>query len=154
MKTPEDKDLERFIHERLQKLPEQQAPEDLVGNVLTAIARRENRPWWRQPFTYWPKGPQFALFAGLLGLLAFVAHVVSGPAEQVSFSALQQKVLSLAWAGEALKALGNALVMTVQGITFYWLLGAAAVLFTMYLACVAGGVALWRITSTHSLRRT
>lgn len=154
MKTPDDQDLERFIHQQLQKLPEREAPADLVTNVLTAIARKESRPWWRQPFTYWPWGAQLVLFTVLLGLLGGVAYVVSGPADQVSFSAVQEKALSFAWMIEALKTFGAALVKTLQGVTIYWLAAAAGVVFTMYLACVAGGVALWRIASTHSLRHS
>ena len=154
MKTPEDDKLEKFIHEQLQKLPERQAPDDLVTNVLAALARKESRPWWRQPFTCWPKGPQVVLFAGLVALLGVVAHLLSGPAEQVSFTALQERVLSFAWVAETATTLGNALLRTLQGVTFYWLVAAAGVIFTMYLACVAGGVALWRIASTHSLRQS
>ena len=154
MKSPEDKNLEQFIHQHLQKLPQREAPDDLMANVLAAIARKENKPWWRQPFTSWPTGAQLILFAGLLSLLAGLSYVVSGPAEQVSFAALHEKVLSFAWVAEVLKAFGNALMATLQGVTFYWLVGAGAVVFMMYLACVAGGVALWRIASTHSLRRS
>src|SRR5688572_18233080 len=102
MKIPEENDLERFIHEQLRKLPDRPAPDDLVGNVLAAIAREKSRPWWRQPFTCWPRWPQTVLFTALLGLLGALAYVISGPAEQISFTSLYQKVVSLSWLGNVL----------------------------------------------------
>lgn len=147
-----EKELEEFIHQQLQKLPDRPAPEDLVGSVLTAIAQKENRPWWRQPFTSWPTAAQGFLFAGLLSLPAAVAYLISGPAEQVSLSALYERALSLSWVGEVLKTLGNAFLMMFDGAAIYWLGGAGFVVLAMYGACIAGGVALYRITSSHSLK--
>jgi hypothetical protein len=42
--------------------------------------------------------------------------------------------------------------VVLKGATFYWLLGAAAVIAMMYAACIAGGVALYRIASSSSLK--
>ena len=153
MKTPEENDLERFIHEQLRRLPDRPAPDDLVGNVLAAIAREKSRPWWRQPFTCWPRWPQTVLFTALLGLLGALAYVISGPAEQISFASLYQKVVSLSWLGNVLKAIGGSALLMFQGMAVYWVAAAVAVVVMMYAVCLAGGMALYRIASTHSLRQ-
>jgi hypothetical protein len=152
MDTREQQELEKFIHEQLQKLPERAAPDALVSNVLTAIVAKQERPWWKQPFTSWPKGSQIVLFVFLSGLLGSLAYAFSGPVEHLSLSALYERALSLAWVADLVRTLANAFVVMLKGATLYWLLAAAAVIVMMYAACIAGGVALYRITSSSSLK--
>ena len=73
--------LEKFIDQQLKKLPEREAPDNLVANVLAALAARENRPWWKQPFTSWPRNSQAFLFAALSMVFAGVVYLAWRPAE-------------------------------------------------------------------------
>ena len=47
-------DLEKLIHQELQKLPELTAPATLIPGVLAAIQQRAAAPWWRQAWWDWP----------------------------------------------------------------------------------------------------
>lgn len=152
MRHSEDNDLERFIHEKLQALPERAAPEGFTAGVLREIERRASRPWWFQPFTAWPGLAQAALFAVLLSLLAGVAYIMAGPAEQVSASSLQERLLAFGWVKEVLRVTVTAVAGLFAGKALYWWLAAGVVVCMMYGMCVAGAVALYRITTRHSMR--
>ena len=65
METPEQTELEKFIDQQLKKLPEREAPDALIANVFATIAARENSPWYKQPFTSWPRNTQALLFVSL-----------------------------------------------------------------------------------------
>ena len=154
MKNMENSDLERFIDEQLRRLPDREAPVDLVSHVLAAIARQEALPWYRLPFTRWPLIPRIVLLEVLLGTFGVVAYLVSGPAGQVTISALYEKAASATWFTSLVRVSGNAMVTLIQGVTGYWIAVAVAVVLAMYGACIAGGVALYKITSTHSLQES
>jgi hypothetical protein len=147
MEMPEHKDLERFIHEQLQKLPQREAPEDLVQNVLASIRARQNLPWWKQPFTEWPRGIQNIFFALLAAAFSAAAYFAAKPAEVVTENMLTEKAGLLSWAGRTLGTIVDAAVLALQSIPLQWMAVIAAVFFLMYAACVCAGLALYRITS-------
>lgn len=152
METPENIDLETFIDQQLKRLPQREAPDNLILNVMAQIAARENRPWWKQPFTSWPRGFQVVLYTFLASGLAGSVYAVSGPAEQVSLSALYERMASVSWIfGRVLEWANQALVM-LQGISIHWIALGVSMVLLMYGVCIAGGVALYRIASTHSLK--
>lgn len=154
METPEEMELEKFIHKQLQKLPQREAPDQIVSNVMARIAARRSLPWWRQPFTEWPLGSQIVLMAVLIALCTGVVLALGNSLQQASLTALYERALSLSWIGEVATTIGNAFLMALRGIALQWLLAGAAVVMIMYGVCIAGGLALYRIASTHSLRNS
>jgi hypothetical protein len=147
METPEQKELEQFIHQQLRRLPEREAPENLMGNVFAALAARQNAPWWKQPFTSWPRTTQGLLYATLS--LAFVAVVYFAwrPAEALNGSSLLERASSFAWLGRVLDTLASSALMVFRTVPWQWFVALAVVLLAMYAACVATGFALYRITA-------
>ncbi|HVK58574.1 MAG TPA: hypothetical protein VM735_07335 [Candidatus Kapabacteria bacterium] len=149
MDTPEQKELEQFIHQQLKKLPEREAPGDLMANVFAAINARESAPWWKQPFTSWPRNTQALLFGALSVLFAAIVYAVWSPAEAINTNALVERASSFAWLGRVLDALASGALLAFRNLSWEWLVAFAVVLAAMYGACVATGFALYRITARH-----
>ena len=152
MDTPEQRELEKFIDQQLKKLPEREAPETLVANVLAAISARESRPWWKQPFTSWPRNTQALLFATLSLGFAAVVYLAWRPAEALNVGPLGERVSSFAWLGRALETIANCTLLVLRLLPWQWLVAFAVVCIAMYAACVATGFALYRIAGHQSLR--
>jgi hypothetical protein len=148
METPDNKELEDFIHAQLQKLPEREAPADLLANVMAAVKVRQNLPWWKQPFTSWPRGIQSILFVLLGAVFSTVAYLAAKPAEALSVNALSERASSIYWMPRLVISWVDAAVTVVTNLPWPWLAALAAVLCAMYLGCVAAGVALYRITTS------
>ena len=149
MDAPEQRELEKFIDQQLKKLPPQEAPANLVANVLAAITVRENLPWWKQPFTSWPRNTQALLFTTLS--LAFVALVYFTwrPAESISAANLAEKASSYGWLPRTIEAGANGLLLVLRSVPWQWFVAASVVCLSMYAACVATGFALYRVTARH-----
>jgi hypothetical protein len=146
MDAPENKELERFIHEQLRKLPEHEAPANLLENVMKVIAARRALPWWKQPFTEWPRQNQALLFAALAMMLGGAFYLAWTPAEQLSAAALAEKARPFAWLRIAETVFGSFL-LALRNLPWSWLAVIAAVFMMMYTACVGAGLALYRITA-------
>lgn len=147
METPEQKELEKFIHQQLKKLPEHEAPDTLVTNVFAALAARENLPWWKQPFTAWPKNTQGILFAVLTVIFVSVVYIAWRPAASLSLSALPEKVSSFTWIARVVESLGATALSVVRGLSWQWFVAMGVVFVMLYAACVATGFALYRVTA-------
>ena len=147
METPDQKELEQFIHQQLMKLPEREAPGDLVSNVFAALAARKTVPWWKQPVTCWPRKTQTLLF-GILSL-AFLAIVYLAwrPAEVLGANAIAERASDVAWLGRVLDTLASGALTVFNTLPWQWFVALAVVLLAMYAACVATGFALYRITA-------
>ena len=150
METPEQNELEKFIHQQLKKLPEREAPDDLVANVFAAISAREDAPWWKQPFSYWPRHPQALLFAALSLVFVAVVYFAWRPAAALSGNAIVERASSFAWLGRVFETLVHGAFMIFRTVPWQWFVGIAVVLLAMYAACVATGFALYRITARQS----
>jgi hypothetical protein len=148
METPDHKELEDFIHSRLQQLPEREAPEDLLANVMAAVNARQNRPWWKEPFTSWPRGVQSILFILLGSLFSALAYFAAKPSQALSMDALTARASSVSWVPRLVFEWLDAAVKTVSSLPWPWLAGIGVAVCAMYLGCVAGGIALFRITSS------
>jgi len=147
METPEQKELEKFIHQQLRKLPEHDAPVNLVANVFAALAARGNLPWWKQPFTYWPKNTQGILFAALSLIFVAVVYLAWRPAEAINVTTLAERASSFAWIGRMVESLGGTALAVVRGLSWQWFAAISMVFLILYAACVATGFALYRITA-------
>lgn len=150
METPDQTELEKFIHQQLKKLPEREAPDDLVAHVVAALSAREHAPWWKQPFSYWPRNPQALLFGALSVVFIAVVTFVWRPAEALSANALAERASSFAWLGRLFETLANGAFMIFRTVPWQWFVAIAIVLLAMYAACVATGFALYRITARQS----
>jgi hypothetical protein len=148
METREHQELEQFIHRQLQKLPEREAPEDLLANVMAAVRARENLPWWKQPFTSWPRGMQTLLFVVLGAAFGAAVYLAAKPADALSLDAVTEHASSLSWVATLFGSLTDYLLLAVQNMSWEWLMGIAIVFCVMYAACLGAGVALYRITFT------
>ncbi len=151
MESPEQQELERFIHEQLKKLPEHQAPANLVQNVLQEIAARENLPWWKQPFTSWPRNGQALLFATLASVCGGALYFAWSPAEQLSAGSLAVYIRPLGWMSGVADTLFSSFMLALRNLPWSWLAVIGAVFLIMYAACVGAGVALFRVASHRPL---
>jgi hypothetical protein len=152
MDRSEHKELEHFIHQQLQKLPEHPAPEDVAANVMAAIRVRKTLPWWKKPFTCWPRGMQSMLFVLLGTSFGAIVYLASEPAQAVSLDAVTERASSLSWVGTLFSSLADFALLAAQSLSWQWLLAIGVVFSAMYAACVAAGVALYRVTSTAAVR--
>lgn len=146
METPAQKDLERFIHERLRKLPERSAPDALIANVLRQVALRESLPWWKQPFTAWPRRNQALLFALLTGVFASVLYAAWRPAQALTLSALVEHLAAWSWVGSVAETLASSFLLLVRQASWISLACIGTLFSIMYVACVTTGWALYRVT--------
>jgi hypothetical protein len=74
MKKPDFEQLEKVIHQELARLPERQAPAELIPGVFARIKSRAAKPWWQRPFSSWPAWSRFSglvLMAILPSLLTY-----------------------------------------------------------------------------------
>lgn len=147
MDSPEQQELEKYIHQQLKKLPEREAPENLVANVFAAIAARKKLPWWKQPFTSWPKNRQAVLFAGLTMAFVALVYLAWRPAESLSADALVERASSFVWIRTFLQAIGAAALSVLRSLSWHWFAAFGVVFVAMYAACLATGFALYRITA-------
>ena len=149
METHEQKDLEKFIHQQLRKLPEHEAPENLIANVFATLKARENLPWWRQPFSFWPKNTQALLIGALSLVFIAVVYFVQRPA--AALDSIGERASSFAWLGRALETVVNGVVIAFRSLPWQWLAAIAVVFFVMYAACLATGFALYRVTARQGV---
>jgi hypothetical protein len=147
METPEQKELEKFIDQQLKKLPQHEAPKDLVSNVFAAIAARQNAPWWKQPFTSWPRNTQALLYTVLAMVFSGVVYLAWSPAASLNAESIVERASSFAWIGRMLETLGSCALAIIRTLPWQWFVALAVVLMAMYAACVASGFAIYRITA-------
>ena len=147
METPEQKELERFIDQQLKKLPEHDAPEDLMANVFAAIKARKAAPWWKQPFTSWPRNSQALLFGTLAVAFTAIVWAAWRPAEALSGTNLAERASSFGWVGRVLETLGSVTLAMLKSVPWQWLVAFVVVTVAMYAACAATGFAIYRITA-------
>ena len=147
METPEQKDLEKFIDLQLKKLPEREAPDDLIANVFAAIKTRQSAPWYKQPFTSWPRNNQALLFAALSLVFCAAVYFVGRPVAALNADTLAERASSFGWIARMLDTLGSCAVALIRTLPWQWFVAVAVVLVAMYAACVATGFAIYRITA-------
>lgn len=147
MNPREEHDLERFIDERLRKLPEQTAPDTLLVNVLGRVHALENKAWWQEPYTEWPRRIQALLFFTLAAVFSGTLALLWRPAEQVTSNTLVQHLRSFTWVGDLYEALEMSLKLLVKNMSWPWIAAVAALFVLMYCASLAGAFALYRVAA-------
>jgi hypothetical protein len=147
---PFNHNWEKQLHEKLRQLPDIEAPQSLIPDVMAAIRARQEAivAWYRRPATTWPASLQFAL--GLTAMAVFVLAVFGiqqlaqgTPAAEVTgpFAAFSAKVGSI-WS--IIQTLVDALVVVLRNALSPLLLGVVAAACFSYLALLGIGGALWR----------
>ena len=148
MESPENNELEKFIHAQLQKLPEREAPETVVSNVLAAIARRKKMPWWKQSFTFWPRHIQNMFFVALASVFVAAIYLTGRAADNVPVPDVSAQLSSFAWVGRTLRSISETLFVTVSNLPLQYFIALALVFMLLYGACIAAGFALFKVTSS------
>ena len=151
MESNQQKELERFIHEQLRKLPEHEAPVNLVENVFKAIAARQVVPWWKLPFTFWPRPNQTLLFAALALLFAGAVYLSWAPAEQLTASSLVERARPFGWVAGVAGTVFSSVALVLRTMPWSWFAALAAVAAVLYVACLGAGLALYRVTAHRPL---
>jgi hypothetical protein len=140
MKPENDPQLEQLVHRELRRLPERRAPANLIPRVRAALAARESRTWWQQPWLNWPRAWQAASLVCAFGLLGGVCFATLN--QDVFLNSLRSAFTG--WFGEAgtVNEILNALSTRVFATPYLAYVG--AVLFGLYLLCIALGSAFYR----------
>jgi hypothetical protein len=144
------KNLTELIHRELRGLPDQAAPVTLIPRVLSRIEQRKKQ-WWRRPWAEWPFHARLLSFPTLIGCVgAFLAGLSLAARWRVTDLAVSRiseffRPMTPAW--ELSGRWGNALLLSVRSIEPHWLLLGAAVVFLMYLTCIALGTACFRVAA-------
>jgi len=148
-----DQDLERYIDSQLKRLPERPAPANLVGDVLARIELLQQRPWWQQPFTEWPRFFQSILILSLTALCWGLVTALATPLQHLSWGALYERALEYSWLADWLQGHAHSALGALRSVPMTWMLMAGAIVAGMYFACIAGGLALYRLTAAPGTRR-
>jgi len=152
MESSEQNDLEKFIHAQLQKLPEREAPEILAVNVMAAIAARKNLPWWKQPFTHWPRNIQSVLFVALAAIFGTVLYGTNRAANVVSVPDVSEHLSTFAWVGTIFRSVGESLFLAIRSLGLEWFIGFAVIFALLYGVCLVAGFALFKVTTGTASR--
>lgn len=150
MNTEPTDNLEEFIHARLAELPEREAPADLSANVLAFLAAQEQLPWYKQPWSQWPRLWQNLFLGLLLAATTALAWLVSPVANSLSLPSLMARLASLGWVFDFVSALFSSLFLLLNNSSWEFWAGAGAVCAGMYFACLSAGVALYRVATPAS----
>jgi len=145
-------DLEKLIHQELQKLPELTAPATLIPGVLAAIQQRAAGPWWRRAWWHWP-APAKALFALLaLATAALVTGGVwwLGSGATPLASEITERLNGIGNLWDALAPLSEAGGLLWQKAGYPLAIGALVLSMSFYLFCLGLGTMFVRVAVKRS----
>lgn len=154
MRPDPEAELEQIIDRALRRLPDRQAPANLMPRVLQALAQRRNLPWWRKAYTFWPWPARFLFLATTCGLSALVLYFTWGMSAGLSFASLSNEVSEItarfdAFGGIA-RALGGAAVTLVRSAGPWVCWVGAGLLAACYLTTMALGTFCYRLACPRS----
>jgi hypothetical protein len=145
-----EKDLEELIDRELRQLPPLRAPHALIGSVLRAIELKARRPWYAQPWQYWP-GPlrvvSFITLALLFGALCFASWKLAHAEAVLTVSQRVSGWLSTAgtlW--HAMNVVLQALAGLVQKLGTGFVVALLLAVAMAYAMCVGLGTFYVRLT--------
>jgi hypothetical protein len=148
-KSPHDP-LAVWTDRVLAQSPAPVAPTALAPRVLAEIRRRATCPWYRRPWTEWPRPWQALSGAGLLATVAGTGWLIRGWWQPPRLADVRSEaVAELGQASvvvEVAGALGQALHLALKQIGQPWVLTCGAVVLVAWLACLGLGTVAWRLT--------
>ena len=140
--------LAAWADRTLKQLPARPAPSTFAPRVLTLIARQAASPWYRKPWTNWPRPLQILsvlLFSGLMAAVyAFLLPQLDAVGPAVNADQWTQPVSTTFG---VLGTLGNAAVAVLRNTQGWVLACILGVIATLYFGCIGLGAACWRIAS-------
>jgi hypothetical protein len=144
MSSPDPDKLERLLHQTLRALPDRPAPATLEASVVAALGRRAGLPWWRRPYTHWPRSLRVAFL--IVAILAAVALVAFGRSP-VAARAFSRVALSFPWIA-FLQSIGASLMDTARivfdAIPAAWIYSTVVLLAGCYALLIGVGAAVYR----------
>jgi hypothetical protein len=150
---PDEKKLEIEIDRQLKALPELEAPNGLVPQVMAALARRQALPWYRQSWSHWPVAFRWSSLAALLALFGGLCYASPGFVDRAVASA-RDKVSGHTMGLASLWNVLNDLLATgfalLQHLGTGALIGIAATLILSYTMSVALGAVYYRVAFAPS----
>ncbi len=142
--------LAELIHKELLKLPEHQAPANLIPDVLKSIEERK-RCWWKQAWTEWPFTARMLLLPAALAcggaLLLVLRSMSKWQLMDHTANVAGNYLHALSPLLDLVATLSIAAMLALQSLEQSWIIGAASVVFMMYLSCVALGTACFRVAA-------
>ena len=154
MSAEQDKWLEREIDRELKSLPELQAPRTLGPRVMTAIERRANAPWYRQPWLVWPVSARaaalFMLVAsfGAVCVMAWHAPHIAGVTEATRQVGTWVSVTGAIW--NALSVILGAVVAGLKSLGLGFIAAGLVTVAFGYAVCVGLGTVYVRLAFARS----
>jgi hypothetical protein len=153
MRTETDKKLEELIHRELSKLPQREAPENLIPRVMQAIQARRQLKWWQRPWTHWPVGLQIAslpvLCLGAASVVTVLTYLAPFQALQGATANARDLFASLGPLLDFAAALVNGLSLALGALTEYWFLILGGIIALMYGAFIGLGTVCYRLAASR-----
>ncbi len=152
MTTEPNPDLEKLIHQELQKLPELTAPATLIRGVLAAIQQRAAAPWWRRAWWDWPAPAKalFALLALATAALATGGFWWLGSGATPLAGPITERLNSIGNLWDALAPLSEAGGLLWQKAGYPLVIGALVLSMSCYLFCLGLGTVFVRVAVKRS----
>jgi hypothetical protein len=155
MKPDYEAQLEKAISEKLKSLPDVSAPDQLAARVISTLAAREARPWYRNSWQTLPpaaKTISFLLLLVAFGGLCFAGGKLSAENNLTKMSPHASEWFS-DWAvvANALHALLHAAWLIVAQLSPVFLFACATVAMVSYVACIGLGTLIFRYSKKQNL---
>jgi hypothetical protein len=142
-----DKELEQLIHRRLRALPEVQAPEELIPEVLQQLTTPAPQPWPRRPWAEWPLAAKLvsAVLCAALGVLAwrFTGILLDGAQETMAATTQVLQVFKPLWT--LCSAILDVVRLVVVQVKPQFLLLLVSMLAMIYLCTLGLGTLFYRM---------
>jgi hypothetical protein len=157
MSSDFEKELETRIDAELGALGDLTAPATLAPRVMRTLEQRAMRPWYRQSWSTWPRGLQWASFLSLLAM--FTALVTSAWVLADSSAGQGSAALVEGWLKGAevvlkvIEVLQTALVLSAQHLGTWVLAGCLALMAAMWVACIGLGTVYVRLGMQPAVNR-
>ncbi|MEO5801906.1 MAG: hypothetical protein ABIR24_00125 [Verrucomicrobiota bacterium] len=155
MKPDYETQLEKAITDKLKALPELSAPDQLAARVMSTLATRAARPWYRNSWQTLPpaaKTISFLLFLVAFGGLCFagwkftegntLAKIIPNTSEWFS---------TLNVIGNTTSALFHAALLALKQLSPVFLFACALIAVASYTACIGLGTVIFRYTKKSNL---
>jgi hypothetical protein len=147
MTNDDPKKLEEAIHRELRRLPELDAPTDLVPRVMELLAARARLPWWRRSWFTWPLPGRVLSGVAAAAVCAAAGWAIASVSVELPgrASLFDGPLAIVRVAFEAVATVLGALSLLAQAINANQLAFGAGLAAFIYLSCIGLGTACYRV---------